>query len=164
MPSMTEETIIKHIRELNKGNDEYIDPIEDISSTVELMKLYEKPFSEIMNTNEKEYFSTVYFIKDDFGIYVGGVHNGGWTDLHWVILPEYRKMGYLTKAMKEYILPHILREREVQRITIDGGWIGKENFTASSKVALVLGFIEFFHSDHISYYELKAKEYVLPNN
>ena len=157
---MTEETMIKHIRELNQGYDEYIDSIEDISPTVELIKLLDKPFSEIMESTEKASISKVYFIKDGSGVYVGGVHNGGWTDLHWVMLPEYRKMGYLTKAMKEYILPHILREREVQQITIDGGWIGKENFNASSKVALALGFKEFFHSDHISYYELKEEDLI----
>lgn len=156
---MTEETMIKHIRELNKGNDEYLDPIKDISSTVELMKLYGKPFSEVMESTDVTFPSTIYFIKDGGGVYVGGVLDLGELDLHWVILPERRKRGYLTKAMREYILPHIFQNREIQIIEINGGGIDKENCAASTKVALALGFKEFFHNDHISYFELKAVDF-----
>lgn len=156
---MTEERMIKHLQELNKGNDEYVDHSTDISSTVELIKLYKKPYSEMVDISEKTDLSTVYFIKDDTEVYVGGVQNGGELDLLWVILPEYRKKGHLTKAMLEHILPHIFQERGFQRITIDEGWIGKENFAASTKVAIALGFKEFFHGDHISYFELKAEDF-----
>ena len=146
--------MIKHIRELNKGNDEYIDSIIEISPTVELIKLWDRPFSEIMQATEKAPPSTVYFIKDGSGLYVGGVQDGG-SDLHWVILPECRKKGYLAKSMKGYILPHIFQNREILKITIDRGAIGKGNFMASEKVTLALGFKKVDQWGETSLYELK---------
>lgn len=147
--------MIKYIRGLNQGKFKTRISKQPISSTVDIAKVWEKLPSVRNNASVINFPSTVYFIKSDQGLYVGGVHNGG-SDLHWIILPEYRKMGHLTKAMQEHILPHIFLEKEIQKITIDREQIGKANFRASENVALSLGFRKIDQWDEISVYELRS--------
>lgn len=84
-----------------------------------------------------------YFIKNDDGIYVAAVNDGG-GDLHWIVLPKYRGFGYLTTALKKTILPHIFHsnKKTEQRITVNRNIIGDKNYLASTNVAKSLGFIE----------------------
>lgn len=64
------------------------------------------------------------------------------TDLHWVILPEHRKKGYLTIALKEAIIPYLfnIAEREELKISINELEISKKNYDASMRTALNIGF------------------------
>lgn len=80
-----------------------------------------------------------YLVKNNENIFVAIVFDMK-RDLHWFVLPDYRGMGYLTKALKQTIIPHLFLSRGEQRITIKENEIGKDNFTASEKVALILGF------------------------
>ena len=66
------------------------------------------------------------------------------TDLHWTIKPKHRKKGYLTKALKEVILPYIFLnlERDEQIISIDESEIGRKNYINSSTLAKSVGFEE----------------------
>lgn len=52
-----------------------------------------------------------FFIKNKVGLYVGAILDTG-QDLHWYILKDHRKQGYLTKSLKETILPHLFLEME----------------------------------------------------
>ena len=48
------------------------------------------------------------------------------NDLHWHLKKEHRGKGYLSVALNEIILPHLLTEREEQYITISRNNIGDE--------------------------------------
>ena len=61
--------------------------------------------------------SDFYLIKNDFNQIVGIVYDMGY-DLHWYIIPRFRKLGYLTKILKQQILPYLLLDEEYIVITI----------------------------------------------
>lgn len=63
-------------------------------------------------------------------------------DLHWIILPEHRKNGYLTNALKEAIIPYLFSvvEREELKISINELEISNKNYEASMRTALNVGF------------------------
>jgi len=100
--------------------------------------------------------SNFYFIKNSEGIYVAIIQDRN-NDLHWFVLKNYRKQGYLTKALKETVLFHLFQDREEQRITIVENAIGKQNFIASERVALKLGFIK--GEENTDEYFLKKEMY-----
>jgi hypothetical protein len=104
------------------------------------------------NENKK-----IYFIKNAKNKYVGIVEDGG-NDLHWYILPYNRGNGHLTKALREVILPHLLRDRDTQRITINEGFIGKKMAIASERIALCLGFKEVWNGDYFKIFILNKSE------
>ena len=62
------------------------------------------------------------------------------NDLHWYMLPRFRKKGYLSKSLKSTILPYLFYEREEQEISIDIKKIGERNYYSSKRVAELLGF------------------------
>ncbi|PSR14485.1 MAG: hypothetical protein DA408_04950 [Bacteroidetes bacterium] len=82
---------------------------------------------------------TAYFIKGGDGAFAGLVLDIN-SDLHWHILKENRKNGYLTNALKYAILPHLSLKKDQQRITIDGNSLTAEEFANSQRVAINVGF------------------------
>ena len=50
----------------------------------------------------------MFLIRDGDGPFVAIVQDGG-SDLHIFVLPEHRKKGLMTTALKEVILPYLLR-------------------------------------------------------
>lgn len=136
---MTEKEIRKYIDRLNNGKGQESIFTRPISKTVDISKVWfeqpKKTDSIIGNFSSYRFF----FIKNTFGKYVGAIFDM-YSDLHWYIIPKYRKNGHLTKALKESVLPYLFEEeREKQRITIQEG-IGKENYLNSKNVALKIGF------------------------
>ena len=107
----------------------------------------------------KDYFenSKFYFIKNAKNKYVGIVQDGG-NDLHWYILPHHRGNGYLTNALRETILPHLLIDKVSQCITINEGHISKKMADASEKVALSVGFKKIWDKDHSKIFILNKSE------
>ncbi|AYZ35226.1 N-acetyltransferase [Chryseobacterium indologenes] len=113
--------------------------LRPLSPNVDFAKIWtDKPKStdSVTNSDGPDNF---YLIKNDDKKYVAIVFDMR-RDLHWFVLPDYRGKGYLTMAMKDIIIPHLFLSRDEQRITIKENDIGKENFTASEKVAISLGF------------------------
>lgn len=155
---MTNRTIVKYISLLNKNKFSRVIFKRSLSPSVDLAKVWihlPKPSNNIaLNDGPGDF----YFIKNEAGFYVGAVYDMI-SDLHWLILPKYRGKGYLTKALTEMILPHLFRDREEQRITIDGGLIGHKMFEASEKVALAVGFIKTQQTYGVVEYLLKAEKY-----
>jgi hypothetical protein len=140
---MTAKSITTIINGLNK-NPNYRNCIKySISNTVDLAHIW------IENSICKHSPKTFFLIKNDHE-YVGAVVDMG-TDLHWVVLPKYRKKGHLTKALKEAILPYIFihLERENQTISIKGSEIGKKNFQHSLNTALQVGFSKVDNNNYI---------------
>ncbi|MGV3540287.1 MAG: hypothetical protein ACO1OQ_10775 [Rufibacter sp.] len=84
------------------------------------------------------YNHEIFFIKNEAGTFVSAVQNGGVEDLHWYVLHNFRKNGYLTIALKDTILPYLLQENLYQRITISRGVA--EDVSASTRVAKLAGF------------------------
>lgn len=132
---MTDKSIIQLIGKLNRYPD-FKDCIKvGIGTNVELAHIwYKDGFSD-------NHIPYTYFLIKENEKYIGAVLDMT-HDLHWVILPKYRKRGYLSTALKQVILPHILEEmpRVVQKISIKRNEIGVINYQNSLKVALNVGF------------------------
>ena len=141
---MREEEIKKYIDKLNAKEAGETIFLRQISKSVKIARVWEKEpdFNDeiVINVPSHRFF----FIINEKGKYVGAVFDMK-NDLHWFILKEERKKGYLTKALKESILPYLFYdedesyEREKQKISIEKG-IGEENYKNSKKVAIRLGF------------------------
>lgn len=154
---MHDKTLIKYIYGLNKGKYHRSIFKHSLSPTVDLAQVWHKipnPQNAIVGS---EMPSTVYFIKIENGPYVGGVEATP-NELHWLILPKHRKQGYLSRAMKEAILPHLFTSRTEQRISIDADMIGKKHFEASEKVAVSLGFEKVRFEHEVSFYTLSIEK------
>ena len=149
------------IYKLNHNQTRSLIHLRPLSETVDFAKVWEekpKPTDKIASPGGPYKF---YFIKNDQGTYVASILDM-WHDLHWFVLPGYRRKGHLTKALKETILYHLFQEREEQRITIDENAIGLKNFLASEKVALRLGFKKVKENNKPAYI-LKKNKYQTNN-
>lgn len=131
---MTEKSIIAILNGLNR-NPNYRNCIKhSISKDVELAHIW------IEKSIYKHSPKTFFLIKKD-NEYVGAVLDMN-SDLHWVILPKYRKKGNLTNALKEAIIPYLFSVvgREALNISINELEIGKKNYDNSLITALKVGF------------------------
>ncbi len=156
---MRDSDIKKCIELLNSKNTDNSIFLRSISDNVELAKVWEKE----PQINDDIHFANpsynFFFIKDQNGKLVGAVLDMI-RDLHWFILEEERKKGYLTTALKETILPYLFydenNERNIQRITVKRS-IGERNYNNSKSVALKLGFKAINEDKTI--FELKHEEF-----
>lgn len=154
---MTDKYIIQLINKLNR-NPNHKDCVKvSIGKNVELAHIWEK---ENFSNSHIPY---TYFLIKENEKYVGAVLDMT-NDLHWVILPKYRKKGHLSKALKQVVLPHILEEmpRLEQKISINRFEIGETNYQNSLKVALSVGFKQIDEENLVfDYNALDEKEYQL---
>ena len=143
------------ISRLNNGTSRDLIQLRPLSETVDFAKVWikrPKLSDEIIHSDGPYKF---YFIKNNRNTYVATVLDMV-RDLHWFVAKKYRKNGYLTTGMRSYILPHLFLNREEQRITVDRKQIGLENFKASEKIALNLGFIKTGDNEYL----LKRPNYI----
>lgn len=137
---MTNREIKKYIDRLNNGKSGESIFIRPISENVDVAKVWsEQPkiTDEIVGNFGSHRF---FFIKNEQSKYVGAVLDMN-RDLHWFIVANSRKKGYLTNALKESILPYLFnKERGNQRLTIEKSLIGEQNYLNSRRVADKLGF------------------------
>lgn len=155
---MHQNTIKNIINRLNNNKAGETIFLRPLSTSVSLGKVWIKkphPKGEILSPDGPD---TFYFIKDDNGRFVGSVYDM-YSDLHWYVLPKHRKMGYLSKSLKDAILPHIFQQRDNQRITINKAEIGAKNFGSSESVALKLGFVKFKEDREKAEYQLTNEPY-----
>lgn len=127
---------------LNTNDYEETILLRKINKNVDLAKVWEKE-PELNDTMEIAISSFhFFFIKDKKGNYVGAVLDMK-RDLHWYIVKDKRKKGYLTKSLREAIIPFIFSneeiKRDIQRITIEHR-IGEINYKNSKNVAESVGF------------------------
>jgi RimJ/RimL family protein N-acetyltransferase len=67
--------------------------------------------------------SDYYLIKNEYNQIVGIIYDMK-TDLHWVISPRFRGLGYLKKILKEEFLDFLFKKRKGRKIQITiEGWI-----------------------------------------
>ena len=121
---MTHEMLEAYIEIMNYfGTDEFPRELQGqvflrpISDTVDVTRLWNPwPTGEYGN----EYGYTIYFIKNSDAQYVAAVFVMDNIDLHVLVKPAYRKQGHLTRALQEWILPHLFNDgREFQQITYE---------------------------------------------
>lgn len=152
---MTNESLQSFLEDLNKNsNIPSLIYRRALSLNVDFAKIWldePKLTDSVTNSDGPDKF---YLIKNEANIYVAIVYDMS-RDLHWFVLPKFRGIGHLTEALKNTIISHLFISREEQRITINEAEIGKENFLASEKVALSLGFMKSDDNDG---------EYFLANN
>lgn len=149
------------IYKLNRNKTGGLILLRPLSETVDFGKVWTekpKPTNKFVSNSGPYKF---YFIKNNQGTYIASILDMG-RDLHWYVLPSYRGKGHLSKALKETVLYHLFQERDEQRITIDESAIGLNNFLASEKVALMLGFKKF-KDDNKPAYILKKNKYQTNN-
>lgn len=137
---MTNREIQGYIDLLNKEKESETIFTRQISETVVVAKVWsEQPkiTDDIIGNFDSYRF---FFLKNETGRYIGAVLDMNY-DLHWYMVPENRKLGYLTKALKESILPYIFYDgRDKQRINIDKNSIGDKFYQNSKRVAIDAGF------------------------
>jgi len=138
---MTDEYLNNLINTLNiKQRKEHIF-IQRLDRNVDLAKVFTDRLHITDNLNTHDLIADIFYCIKSDNQYIGIVYDMN-KDLHWFVKKEYRGNGYLTKALKSCIFPHIFQNgREEQRITINKNEIGKTNFESSQKVAINLGFI-----------------------
>lgn len=132
---MTSHQLQSFLNQLNSGKESPNIFKHQISKDIYYGQVWE-------DDNPKQtYGFDIFFIKDSNSCYIGAVMRH-YNDLHWYITKEHRGKGYLTKALKNTILPYIFDElcKEEQCITIDRNIIGDENYKKSSAVAFNCGF------------------------
>lgn len=139
---MTSESLQLLLDRLNQNEtSSFLMFSKSLSSSVDFAKIWiEKPkvTDNVSSYDGPDYF---YLIKNDQNIFVAVVFDMR-RDLHWYVHSGYRGKGYLTKAMRATIIPHLFLSRSEQRITIKEDEIGLDNFKASEKVAYSLGFLK----------------------
>lgn len=141
---MTEAKIIKILNQLNRYPNLKDCVKLELSKNIELAHIW---------SNNIHLPQTYFFIKEN-ETYVGAVLDMT-TDLHWVILPKYRKKGHLSRALNQVILPYIFEElpRTEQKISIKRYEIGEKNYRDSVRVALGVGFKAINEEDFIINYK-----------
>jgi|GEM_PF-2867901 hypothetical protein len=144
---MRNEDIEKLINQLNlfDQDDDFKIYKFKISSTVEVAKVWSIGIPSPLQ----------FFLIKNNSYYVGAV-NVLSNDLHWYILKEHRKKGYLTNALKEYILPYLfeIRKVEVQKIMITNR-NSEDDYISSLSVAKKIG----FHSIGTDSFELRKGDF-----
>ncbi|OEK06710.1 GNAT family N-acetyltransferase [Roseivirga misakiensis] len=152
---MRNKEIKKYISWLNEKKNQDLIFTRQISSTVDEGIVWpNNPGDGVVANFDRHHF---FFIKNEKDIYVGAILDMG-TDLHWYMLKEYRKKGYLTNALRVTILPYLFLEREEQRISISEG-IGPVNHQNSKSVATKLGFRPMYETG--SQFVLTKEEFII---
>lgn len=158
---MTDKYLNNLINTLNKKQRREHIFIRELTKNVDLAKIYTDTPKMTDNLGSNDLLPyTFYCIKNENKQYISIVLDMN-RDLHWFVKKEYRRNGYLTKALKNCILPFIFQqERDEQRITISKYEIGKENFIASQKVATRLWFILQNEENEKCEYLLKSEDFI----
>lgn len=151
---MTEQGLHELLKNLNSNNNIYLIHSMPLTKNVVFAKVWLDRPSLSSRPSNKNGPDNFYFIKDEINTFIAVVFDMVY-DLHWYVIPEKRKRGYLIRNMKETILPHIFSTRKEQHITIDKDKIGINNFVNSEKVASSLGFKKISDSEYL----LSNKDY-----
>jgi hypothetical protein len=152
---MTEQTIISVIKDMNgKQENEFL--LEPLSGNVDFTIHTSINDPNLTYQRHSGRLYRFYLIKNQNGKYVAAVYNMG-GDLHWVVLPKYRKKGHLIKPLKEVIIPHLFRDQDEIKVSVIKE-IGEEMFQASEKIALRVGFILVNEDGERKEYSLRSDQ------
>jgi hypothetical protein len=138
LSDMTDETLSSFIDRANELPGPEIVFTRPLTANVYLARAWRAAPDPTDKVWPIDYGYGLYLIQNPAQRFVAAVLDMG-EDLHWLVQPSFRGQGYLTQALRSVILPHLLQNREQQRITISRG-LGTEAFLASEKVARTAGF------------------------
>ncbi|QCR24569.1 hypothetical protein [Pontibacter sp. SGAir0037] len=150
---MSDETLEELIQQLNANDSKELIFIRPLAPAVDMAKIWTKDSRPPIKTIFPDRENVFYFFKNPENKYIGAVFDMK-NDLHWYVLPAYRRQGYLTRNLNEVILPCLLRSREEVRISIAAGPFAEQ----SEKVALSVGFTKLKDFGEHTRYVLKAKD------
>jgi hypothetical protein len=136
---MHSDTIQHFIDILNQNKFDDLIFKRPLTDLVDIAKVWPKipEMEDSIIGNFKSY--TFFFIKNTENEYVGAVLDMG-EDLHWYVNPKHRQKSHLSNALRFAILPYVLEEKDVQRISIDKNSIDDKDYQSSRNLALSVGF------------------------
>lgn len=156
---MSDDTIRNLLRKLNKGTGKNLIFKNSIGGNVE--------FAKVWIWKRGLYFykdQNFFFVKNEEGKYVAAIY--GVNNFHWYTLYEERAKGYLSSALKNFVIPYLWgsKRQEIHEpfeISISRG-IGQKNFKSSLHLGKSVGFKIVEENDyniklHLSYDDF-AKE------
>ncbi|SMB81331.1 hypothetical protein SAMN00120144_3369 [Hymenobacter roseosalivarius DSM 11622] len=141
---MTNENLIAYLDRANGQPGELLLFIRPLTDSVHWAKAWAQA-PEPDTTSAMNGYS-LYLIRNPEQ-YVGIVVAMGESDLHWLVLPAHRRQRYLSTALREVILPHLLQDRQTQQVSISKNF-GEEEFEASEWVARAAGFVRESVGEH----------------
>lgn len=139
---MTDQTILDLMKLINKQIHQDTIFLRPLVGNVLLARIW---FDENEATRTADYPSlngwSAYFIENEQGRVVAAVLDMGPEDLHWVVDPDYQGKGYLSNALIDYIMPHLVhcKNRFDQQVSFDGAET-RASREASQRVAIRAGF------------------------
>lgn len=129
------------IRNLNRGNKQWIVKISRLSASN--VYLIEYRFEEDGYSPDR-----IYMIKNKNHEFVSAVYDMQPIDLHWCTLAPHRRMGYLKRALKDWILPDlILRHKKRGQINVSIVGYFMEEGERSFNLAKSVGFEALYDSE-----------------
>ena len=140
---MTTQTILDLMSLINRKAHQDKIFLRPIGGNVYLARIW---FDENEATRVADYPSlygwSAYFIRNERGKMVAAVLDMGPGELHWVVDPTHRKQGHLSKALIDYIMPHLLhvKKRDDQMVSFESAET-QEFKEASQGVAIKVGFV-----------------------
>lgn len=145
---MTNESVKKLILAFNARRFRSFVALRPLSDTVTLGYVWpERPQGRLPHESSRK----VYFILTGSQC-VGVVVEMGFQhsrnpfeeeNLHWYLLKEHRKRGYLHAALRDYILPHIFSDdRESQKVTTNNKanakYVARQGFTPTGDMSFIM--------------------------
>jgi len=110
---MTDKSLNKLINTLNKGQRKEHIFIRKLDDKVDLVKVFNNNPKLNDRINYYDIIPDTFYCIRENNQYIGIVYDMS-NDLHWYIKKEHRGNGFLSKALKEIILPFIFRNRDEQ--------------------------------------------------
>jgi len=111
---MTDQNLIAIIEKLNNREQKNLIFLRPLTHEVDYAKVWENTPSKTDAIFSPDLPYSFYFIKNDLGNYVAAVLDMS-HDLHWIVIPEFRSNGFLSKSLRETILFHLFKDRDEQK-------------------------------------------------
>lgn len=134
---MSDDTIKDLLRKLNSGKGKNIVYRNSIGGNVEVAKVWIWKKGEFLY-KDQDFF----LVKNEDGKYVAAIY--GKDNFHWYTVYKERGKGYLSNALRNYVIPFLWRPfgkeiHESFEISVSRG-IGPRNFDSSLCLAKAVGF------------------------
>lgn len=157
---MRDDTIRDLLRKLNKGTGKDLIFKNSICENVEIAKVWIWKKGEYIYKNQD-----FFLIKNKEDKYVAAI--SGHNNFHWYTLYEERGNGYLSNALRNFVIPFLwgIDRHPIEepfKISISHG-IGTRNFDSSLALAKSLGFIVVTENDYKKNLALHYDDFVNKN-
>jgi len=154
---MSDDSIKDLLRKLNSGKGKNIVYRNSIGGNVEIAKVWIWKNGGYICKNQD-----FFLIKNNAGKYVAAIC--GQDDFHWYALYEERGNGYLSNALRNYVIPFLwgINRHPIEEpfeVSISHG-IGPRNFNSSLALAKSVGFKVVTENDYKKNLSLHYDDFV----